>query len=199
MRLSICAATEGYPDEVVVRSLCKHTELVAGRIFNDRGKSQLDRKLVGYNQAAKGWLWLVLRDLNGDANCAPELRGRLLPHPSLFMQLRIVVRAIEACLMTDAERLSRYLSVPRSEIPVEPELVPNPKAEMVRLGSISRSSVLRLDMVPRQNSGAKQGPGYAARLAEFAERHWRPEIAASRSNSLEHCLSRLSCWSKHNK
>lgn len=194
MRLSIYAATEGYPDEVVVRSLCREIGISVDRIFNSRGKAKLDQRIPGYNQASRGSHWLVLRDLNSDADCAPELRRRLLPDPAPFMAFRIAVRSVGAWFMADAEALARFLRIPKVQIPADPERVPDPKAEMVRLASNSRSRVVKQDMVPRSGSGARQGPGYAALLADFAEQHWRPGVAATVSDSLDRCLRCLAAW-----
>jgi hypothetical protein len=52
----------------------------------------------------------------------------------------------------------------------------------------------REDIVPRQGSGSRVGPGYAGRLIEFvmtAEHRWRPGIAAQRSDSLWRCIEAL--------
>lgn len=187
-------ATEGYPDEAIVQSICREVGISIERIFNTAGKSRLDKKIRGFNQAARGWYWLVLRDLDSDAACAPELMRRLLPDPAPHMALRIAVRSVEAWLMADAEALAAFLRISRSRIPADPESVLDPKAEMVRLASNSRSRILRQDMVPRPGSGARQGPGYAAQLAEFAQQHWRPRVAANISDSLHRCLRCLSAW-----
>jgi hypothetical protein len=193
--LSIYAVTEGYPDEVVVRSLCREAGISVDRIFNTGGKSKLDERIRGYNQAAHRWYWLVLRDLNSDADCAPKLRRRLLPEVAPFMAFRIAVRAVEAWLMADADALADFLRISRRQVPADPERVQHPKAEMVRLASNSRSRAVRQDMVPRPGSGASQGPGYAALLAEFAEQYWRPRVAANCSDSLNRCLRYLAGWS----
>jgi hypothetical protein len=110
------------------------------------------------------------------------------------MAFQIAVRSVEAWLMADAEALAAFLRIARRQVPADPENVPDPKTEMVRLGSNSRSRIIREDMVPRSRSGATQGPGYAALLAEFAERHWRPRVAATVSDSLDRCLRRLAAW-----
>jgi hypothetical protein len=164
------------------------------RIFNSGGKSKLDSRIQAYNQAAGRWYWLVLRDLDLDANCAPELRHRLLPDAARHMAFRIAVRSIEAWLMADAEALADFLRIPRRQVPADPERLGDPKVAMVRLGSASRSRTIRQDMVPRPGSGARQGPGYAALLAEFAAQRWRPRIAANFSDSLDRCLRCLAAW-----
>ncbi len=112
------------------------------------------------------------------------------------MQLRIVTREIEAWLLADAEKLGEFLGIARSRFPRDPETLDDPKRVLIRLASRSRKRAIKEDMVPRPRSGATEGPGYASRIAEFAENHWRPEIAAQSSASLARCLMRLSEWAQ---
>ena len=96
--------------------------------------------------------------------------------------------------MADAETLATYLSVGRHTIPPNPEELPNAKVEMVNIARRSRRSAIRQDMVPRERSGRAVGPAYTSRLIEYAERHWRPEVAAQHADSLRRaidCLKRL--------
>lgn len=194
--LAIHAVTEGYPDEIVVHALCRTAGLSATRIYNCRGKANLDAKIAGYNQAVMGWYWLVLRDLNHDADCGPELRERLLPLPAPYMQFRIVVHEVEAWLLGDRERMGRFLGVAASRISGNPERLDNPKAEVIRLAGMSRRRDIREDMVPRPGSGAREGPAYARRLAEYAENSWRPDTASLICDSLRRCLRRLREWAE---
>jgi hypothetical protein len=96
--------------------------------------------------------------------------------------------------MADAETLAAFLGVSRHTIPADPEALPNAKAEMVNLARQSRWSAIRQDMVPRPGSGRAVGPAYPSRLIEYAQEHWRPEVAALRAESLRRaiaCLKRL--------
>ena len=148
----------------------------------------MDKNLRGYNNAAKSWYWFVLRDLDHDAECGAALRDRLIPSPSQFMHLRIVVCEIESWLLADSAKSPRFLGVARLKSPGDPESLDDPKREVILLASDSRRRGIRNDMAPRPGGGAVQGPGYAARLAEFIENHWRPEVAAKSSDSLKRCL-----------
>jgi len=135
MNLRINAATEGYPDEIAVHSLCRTAGLTVANIYNLRGKSTLDKNLRGYNNAAKSWYWLVLRDLDHDAECGAALRQQLIPSPSQFMHLRIVVREIESWLLADSAKFAQFLGVARSKFPEDPESLDYPKREVIRLAS----------------------------------------------------------------
>jgi hypothetical protein len=76
-------------------------------------------------------------------------------------------------------------------LPREPDAIADPKATIVDLARHSRRRELREDLVPRPGSGRSTGPIYAGRLAEFAERDWRPNRAAMSSDSLRRCLAAL--------
>lgn len=194
MATPVFVAVEGLVDEAVARRLILHVGAEPAAVFGKKGKPDLLKKLNGYNNAARNTPWLVLIDLDGDADCASALRSRCLSDPAPFLCFRIAVRQVEAWLLADAETLARYLGVSRASIPSEPERLDNSKLEMVRLAGKSRNRAVRLDMTPRPESGRPVGPAYASRLMEYATRDWRPEIAARRADSLRRaiaCLRRL--------
>ena len=106
-------AAEGVVDIAVCRRLLRAVGMEPGDEYGLRGKDHLDRRLAGYNAAAAFGPWIVARDLDSDAQCAAELAGRLLPNPAQYMRLRIVVRSVEAWLLSDPERFSIEFSVPK--------------------------------------------------------------------------------------
>ena len=190
----ISAAVEGIVDEAVVRRLITHVGGRPGDVYGKNGKKALLKKIAGYNNAARHAPWVVLVDLDLDADCAPPLTESWLPEPASRICFRIAVREIEAWLMGDAQTLSTYLSVAQSQISRVPESLEHPKDVMVNLARRSRRRDIRKDMVPRTNGGRPVGPAYSSRLAEYAENKWRPEVAAERSESLRRaicCLTRL--------
>lgn len=187
----ISRAVEGSVDEAVVRRIIRHVGAQPGPVYGRNGKDHLLRRLRGYNEAARWTPWVVLVDLNQDANCAPPFRAEWLPSPSPQMCFRVAVREIEAWLLADRERIARFLGVSVSRIPNNPETTNDPKSLMVSLAGHSRKREIREDMVPRPESGRKVGPAYASRLVEFVEDEkggWRPDVAASSSDSLRRCL-----------
>jgi hypothetical protein len=190
-RVTISAAVEGIVDEAVVRRLIACAGGHPGSVYGKNGKPDLRQKINGYNEAAKRTLWLVLVDLNSEADCAPRLRHDWLPTPAPRLCFRVAIRQVEAWLMADAETLATFLSVKRHTIPADPEALPNAKAEMVNIARNSRRSAIREDMVPRQRSGRAVGPAYSSRLIEYAEKHWRPEVAAQRADSLRRAIDCL--------
>jgi hypothetical protein len=189
--VAITAAVEGDVDEAVVRCLIEHIQAKTRAVYGRTGKSHLQRRLYGYNQAARFSPWIVLVDLDHDADCAPPFRNSWLPVASQYMCFRVVVRAVEAWLMADRERLAQFLSVNIARIPQNVETVDHPKLTIVNIARHSRRREIREDIVPRSGSGRVVGPAYTARLIEFvmsAKTGWRPEVAAERSESLKRCL-----------
>ena len=68
----ISSAVEGDLDEAVLRRLVKEQEnAVLKTPYGKSGKSHLRKRLASYNQAARFSPWIVLMDLDHDADCAP--------------------------------------------------------------------------------------------------------------------------------
>ncbi|VVM06755.1 hypothetical protein MAMC_01231 [Methylacidimicrobium cyclopophantes] len=76
-------------------------------------------------------------------------------------------------------------------MPPDPERLPDPKAELVRLASQAEDRDVREDMVPRPRSGRKMGPGYVGRMIDFVYKDWQPDRAARRSESLRRAIEGL--------
>lgn len=187
----VTVALDGSGDVPIAERILRESGLALGEVYGQRGKDWLDERLVAYNHAAQFAHWFILRDLDRDAECAPELVARLLPKASALMVFRIAVRAAEAWLIADPERLARFLAVSAARLPRLPDSLPDPKQTVVTLARQSRARDVREDMVPRPGSGAPVGPGYASRIADFARHHWRPRAAARNSESLATCLAAL--------
>lgn len=84
--IPVSVVLEGSTDSAVAERLLAHVGLTMGDVYGFRGKSQNDRRLPDYNNAARFARWFVLRDLDDDAPCAPELVRALLPSPSPHMR-----------------------------------------------------------------------------------------------------------------
>ena len=192
--IEISAAVEGTVDEAVVRKLITHAGATPGPVYGKQGKSFLRQRVTGYNNAARCARWVVLADLNHDADCAPPLRSAWLIQPAAHLCFRVAVRMVESWLLADTERVAAFLGFARSKVPANPEGLDEPKTTMVNLARSSRRRAVRKDMVPREGSGRQVGPAYSSRLIEFAASSWRPDVAAARSDSLRRaidCLKRL--------
>ena len=187
----VSAAVEGPADEAVLHRLADLAGLMLGTVYGKRGKQQLLQRLGGYNQAARRLPWVVLVDLDADADCAVPFRASWLPKPSAGMCFRVAVREVEAWLLADREHIATFLSVPLGYVPSDPEALPNPKQTVVSLAARSRRRDIREDLVPRPGSGRVVGPAYTSGMIEFTERDWRPDVAAQSADSLRRCVDCL--------
>jgi hypothetical protein len=180
----VTLAVEGPTDAVAVKRLLDEAGIEPGPEYVKSGKNLLDSSLRGYNNAARFSCWLVLRDLDRDAECAPKLRQDLLAKPAAHMRLHIAVRALEAWLIADSDAISDALSIPPARVPPDPEAIEHPQRALVDLARHSRSKAIRQALVPAAGTTARVGPGYTAFLTEFIAADWRPQVAATRSHSL---------------
>lgn len=187
----VTVAVEGITDVVVVRRLLHDAGLKMGRLHLTSGKGKLDAQLKGYNNAARFAPWLVVRDLDRDARCPPEMVKRILPSPAGQMCLRIAVRAMEAWLLADRDAIARFLGIRAVLVPTEVEALPDPKRVLVELARKSPRKSVREEMVPFPGTTARVGPRYTSRITEYASQLWRPAEAAARSESLRRCMEAL--------
>ena len=187
----ITVAVEGVIDEAVVHRLMGHVGARLGPVFGKSGKSALYERMSGYVHAAEFSPWLIVVDLDHDFRCAADLRRGWVSSEPAQLCFRVAVREIEAWLMGDYELLARFMAIPKGRLPKEPDTEENPKRKLVDLAQHSRQSAIKADFVPRPGSGREVGPGYTARLMDFAQRHWRPGVADQRSTSLARAVRSL--------
>jgi hypothetical protein len=165
-----------------------------GLIYGRRGKHYLDSKIVGYNRAARFSPWLVLRDMDHDVICPVSLRVRLLAAPEPHMCFRIAVRSVETWLLADSRTLAAFFRISASLVPRDPEFLDDPKGVLVNLARRSTRSAIHEEVVPRRGSSRSEGPAYVARMTEFVNQRWQPELAsrdAERLYRIIQCLKRL--------
>jgi hypothetical protein len=189
--IPVTVAVEGPADVPVAHRRLHEVGLETGAVYGRNGKKLLDESILGYNEGARLAPWFVLRDLNNDAPCPGALIAQRLPSPAPLMCYRIAVRETESWLLADRERAAAYLSVALSRLPANPEVVIDPKRELVKIARHSKRRAIRDDVVPEKGSTARVGPGYVARITEYVVNHWRPVVAASSSRSLSRRLSAL--------
>jgi hypothetical protein len=190
----VTCAVEGDLDEALLSRIVGYAGLSLGSVHGRKGKPSLLQSINGYNNAARLSPWVVLIDLNGDCNCAPAYVQRWLPDRRENMCFRIAVRAAEAWVLADQQRIARWLRISVAQIPLNPDDLENPKRELINLARRSRQRALRNDLVPREGSGRAVGPLYTARVIEFIQDEadgWRPDRALHVSDSLGRCIGRL--------
>lgn len=187
----VTVAVEGPTDGAVAARLLAHVGLAAGPVHICGGKHKLDLRLTGFSHAARHAPWFVLRDLDRDAACAPELLATRQFQAREQLCFRIAMRAVEAWLLSDANGMAQFLHVGVGRVSSAPDTLLDPKAELVRLAGLSRRRDLRLDLTPAAGTSARVGPAYTARIIELASGIWDPERAMANSPSLVRCLQAL--------
>ena len=167
-----------------------------GNIFLEQaygrgGFGYLRKTVFGWNEGARGTPFVLLTDLDRHA-CAPALIREWLHvpiHPNLLF--RVAVREVETWLLADRVNIARFLVVPEARIPHEFDGLGDPKRELVKLASRSRSRDIRQRIVPRRGSTATQGPDYNGCLGAFVKYEWDIDVAGAASPSLARTLHRL--------
>lgn len=191
--ITISGAVEGITDEPVLRKLIEFSGGQVGPIYGKNGKSALKTRVRAYNEAAQHSPWVILADLDHDADCGPTLKTEWIPMLSPQMCFRVAVRETEAWLLADRQRFASYFSVQVTRIPQYPETLPDPKAMVIELAGHSRSAQVRQDVLPTPGGGRSVGPAYTTRIIEFTST-WRPDVAAEFAPSLAsaiQCIRRL--------
>ena len=192
--LGVNIAVEGDLDEALLKKVLNSIGIEVVHVYGKRGKDYLRENIQRYNQAAQYRSWVVLVDLDNDAECAPPFIASWLRTKNPNLQLRIAVRTIEAWLLADRGEIARFLSVSEQRIPLNVEDVEKPKTTLINVVRHSRNKSIRTDIIPREWSTATQGPGYTSRLIDFTIKRWDPERAASNAPSLERSMNSLLRW-----
>ena len=190
---------EGQTDLHVVNRLLRHVGVSDIQQRESGGKGKILVNLSKYNEAAQySTKWLVVLDLDRDADCAPGYVKNILPSPTKGMMLRIAVRSIEAWLMADRGKMAQFLKIPAANFPHNPDTEKDPKRFLIDLiRRRCRGKQFLYDMLPAEKSGREVGPGYSSRIANYVQNSWRPEVAAQHSDSLARCIRALKSWSVH--
>jgi len=139
---------------------------------------------------------VVLTDLD-QIRCAPLLRQQWgvtdLPKSMLF---RVAVRESEAWVLADRAGFADFAGIPVNKVPAAPEILADPKQELVNLVRRSRNKRLAAELVPAQGSAVSIGPLYNERLSQFVRETWSMEAAMANSPSLARTVSRLQSFMK---
>ena len=186
---------EGQTDEAVFTRLLDFAEVHPYQIKAAGGKSKVTERLISYNRSARiGSYWLVVVDLDQDADCAPQHMRQIFKGQSRSekLLLRIAVHSIESWLMADRRGMAQFLSIPANNFPANPDIIDNPKRFLINLVHQKCPPKQKRNLV-KEMTGNRDltGQGYRYWINRFASRQWRPEVAAQRSDSLARCIRAL--------
>jgi|SRR5215213_737383 len=188
----ISSIVEGPIDEAVAIKLIEATGHIPGGRYGKRGSGYIKKKIHGFNRVARSFHYLALVDFM-DANlpCPGEVVRTWLPHREPKMLFRVVVREIESWLLADHENISIFLNISRTKVPTSPELLDDPKLELVNLARKSRSQRVRAAIAPETGSRATVGKLYTSEITIFTRLYWDLRIARRNAPSLDKCLKYL--------
>lgn len=179
--------------EAVLKQMLKQSQrpFLVGDCFNERGYDQIQKKISGFNNAAKGMPYLVLTDLD-NAECPLVILSEWLTqpkHPNLLF--RIAVKEVEAWLLAHRSAFAEFLGISVDLIPGDADQIPDPKQLLINLARRSRKRKLREAIVPAPNSTAKIGKDYNRPLIEFVNESWQVASAQTNSPSLKRAMNAL--------
>lgn len=193
-KIYLTLAVEDVLSEVVAKTLIEQSQKNYHVIHCLRrgGFGYLKSKIKTFNTAAKKIPFFVLTDQDSVNECPSDKIASWLNQPrSPNMIFRIAVMEVESWVMADREAFARFLSIPLTRIPQETDSILNPKEFLISLAKKSRSSRLRMDLVPPRGSTSKQGPDYNSQLTRFVREYWDAHLARNNSKSLNRALMRL--------
>ncbi|HOW77739.1 MAG TPA: DUF4276 family protein [Candidatus Competibacteraceae bacterium] len=194
--IEIAIATEDALSEALVETLVQRSGRpvrIAERLRR-QGFGYLKSRMALFNQIAHWRPVLVLTDLD-QAECAPQLRRDWLRQPPVpNLLFRVAVREVEAWLLADGEAFAAFLGIDSRKVPMQPEMLPDPKQRLLSLVRQSRQRNLQRDILPAPGARTIQGLGYNEQLIRFVRDYWRIECAVAQAPSLARAWQRLPAW-----
>lgn len=186
--MDIVIATEDALSEQLVESLlCQ-----SGRGYNicnrlrRAGSGYLKSSVAKFNQMAEQIPIPVLLLIDLDQSpCLVELKHKWLPAAqSLNLLFRVAVREAESWVLADRSAFAGFLGIGEARVPLDPDILPDPKQSLLELVSHSRKRSLRQEILPAPNSTSPVGLGYNENLCRFVAHQWSVERAIANSPSL---------------
>lgn len=169
-----------------------------------RGKGYIKKRINEFNNLNNDMPFFILVDLDLDS-CAPELTRQWLKRACRRnLVFRVAVREVETWLLADTHGFSNYLNMDHVYVSKEvnhPDELLDPKSKLLSLVERSRKRKIIEDIVKREGTSLKQGPGYNARLSDYILNVWNMKRARDNSNSLDRAINALRNfkWNKTNQ
>lgn len=199
MRTISIATEDTLSQAVAERLLANYRKLHIVHKFGCRGNGYLISNLKKFFEFTKTQgAFLLITDLDRKV-CAPSLIANWqdsvnIPLPNNFL-FRVAVQEIESWLLADREAFSKFIGV--SKIPINPDVIDNPKEKLLEIAKNSSKKDIRDDLVKKEGAIASQGIGYNNRLIDFVKKSWCPKRASENSESLRRTCTRLEEINKH--
>lgn len=192
---SVYVVTEDQLSEAVVERLIREeNQGIQIKVrMGKKGNGYLRRNLHSFNEIARSFPVLLFTDLDR-VECPMALiedwRGRIVFQGMLLF--RIAVRETEAWLLADREGFAEFSGVPVHRIPLQPELLNDPKEVLINLvRRYGKKRIVKTDILPERGSTAKVGLAYNQTLCRFVQDSWSLERAAQSADSLNRARRRI--------
>lgn len=157
--------------------------------INTKGVTKMKAAVSRYAGLVHQAPVLCLADTDG--KCVVEMLRDWFPagSPDRFL-MRFAISEAESWLLADARGFSEFLGISEARIPREPDLIRDPKAQMLTLAARSSKRIIREEMIGAFDR-SKPGNGYNLHLCNFVASNWNPHLAAANSESLRRAISRI--------
>lgn len=195
---NVVLATEDELSETLGEKLIHeaNSKLTVSLRLRKGGFGYLKSKLSNLCELSKRQPVVLLTDLD-KIECPTKMLdewfvGIKKPDSLLF---RVVVREIESWVMADCKGFSKFFGVSPAKIPYNPDLLPDPKAALLKIVEGSRRDIKEI-MIAKKGAIAIQGVGYNTLLCEFIRSEWSSNRALERSESLRRAFERLQNFQK---
>lgn len=179
--------------EAVLRKILRYSSknLHVANCYSKNGFGYIKKHLKGFNAASQYTPYFILTDLDR-TDCVPLLLKEWFSfpkHPNLLF--RVAVREVEAWLFADRNGFASYFGIKIDKIPVNPDILSDPKQTLLALIKTCHNSRLKEAILPPPHSRRLVGPDYNGELCGFVDSKWNIQAATSQSNSLQRCIRAL--------
>lgn len=162
------------------------------------GQTKLHKRVPDLIKSSRGGLHVIVSTDLDTYQCPVKLRDKWFPNgiPTLFL-FSVAIREVDAWLLAD-ENIRSFLKS-RLSAPENPETLQDAKRALLFLAKHSKSRSIRDEMIARDDSLARIGPGYNRLLREFISSQWDHEAASIKSPSLRRYRERLRMFGQTRK
>ena len=124
---------EEQSDQGMAKRIIRHSDLPMGQLVTKHGSGNIDKLIPKLSRTTTNNPWVVFRD--SDTRCPVELRRQLTKSAAVnpAFLLRIVHPMTEGWLMADPQSFSQYFKVTAKKVPVDTELLPHAKRNLLAL------------------------------------------------------------------
>lgn len=196
MKRDVLLIVEDELSGVVLRKLVEQfgKDLSVYNVLPMGGYGQIKNGIQRFKNASKAVPHIILTDLDR-RDCAPDLlRDWGVEAASKDLLFRVAVREVEAWLLADREGVSKFLDIPLTKMPHNPEQELDPKQTLFSLVRKCKKRRLIGELLPAAGSRTSIGPLYNARMGGFARDNWDSQRATKNSDSLSRAIKRISAF-----